>query len=82
MGQIAPYKFQIRFVCLEGIQMSRKYTVYFQETVTYAVEIEVENDSEKEAIVELARKKLEDNGREDYSIDTSGLNLDGLEEEE
>ena len=53
--------------------MSKKYTVYFEETIAYAVEIEVENDTKSKAIIEMARKEIEDNGRENYSIDTSSL---------
>lgn len=62
--------------------MSKKYTVYFEETIAYAVEIEVENDTKSKAIIEMARKEIEDNGRENYSIDTSSLQQKGLEEED
>jgi hypothetical protein len=62
--------------------MSKRYTVYFREEITYAVELEVENDADNKAIVELALQELEDNGRDNYSVDTSGLNLESVEEEE
>jgi hypothetical protein len=62
--------------------MSKRYTVYFREEITYAVEVEVENDMENEAIEELARAELENNGREDYSVDTSGLTLSSVEKED
>ncbi len=61
--------------------MSKKYTVYFREEITYAVEVKVENDTEDEAIVEIARSELENNGRKNYSIDTSGLKLEIVEQE-
>ena len=62
--------------------MKRKCTVYFKEEITYAVENEVQNNTESKVIIELARKKLEDDGRESYSVDTSGLKLENLDEEE
>ncbi len=61
--------------------MKRKYTVYFKEEITYAVEIEVESNTEDKAIIEIARKEIEDNGRENSSVDTSGLTKEALEEE-
>lgn len=61
--------------------MSKKYTVYFREEITYAVELEVENDADNKAIVELALQELEDNGRDNYNVDTSGLNLESVEED-
>lgn len=60
--------------------MDKKYAVYFKEETIYMVEIEVEEEVEEEAIAEIARQKLEDNGRENHSVDTSGLTLESVEE--
>jgi hypothetical protein len=62
--------------------MSKRYTVCFREEIAYAVELEVENDANNKAIVELALQELEDNGRDNYSVDTSGLKLESVEEED
>lgn len=62
--------------------MVKKYTVYFEEKITYAVEIEVENALEDKAIVEIARKEMEDTGREHYSVNTSGLTVETIERAE
>jgi hypothetical protein len=61
--------------------MNKKYTVYFREEITYAVEVEVENDTENEAIEEQALQKIENDGRENYNVDSSGLTLSSVEEE-
>jgi hypothetical protein len=61
--------------------MSKKYTVYFREEFTYAVKLEVENDMDNEAIEELAIQKLENDDREDYNVNSSGLTLSSVEEE-
>jgi hypothetical protein len=60
--------------------MNKKYTVYFREEITYAVEVEVENDTENEAIEEQALQKIENDGRENYNVDSSGLTLSSVEE--
>lgn len=40
-----------------------------------------QSNTEDKAIIEIARKEIEDNGRENYSVDTSGLTKEALEEE-
>jgi hypothetical protein len=60
--------------------MNKKYIVYFREEITYAVEVEVENDTEDEAIKEQAVQKIENDGRENYIVDSLGLTLSSVEE--